>query len=1391
MKGRKARKGQFLILTAVVLVLALILISTILNTAILSRTEYLEPSFREVTQKISTDFPDALGGALSNATMTYKATGNMTEALLNAEISLANWRENILNEYVGFGVRLSVSDPVIELNWDTPDEGNSSITANVGLNLTTLGFSGWNDTETVEASAQVQRSPDSVIVTPNELTFNMTFVKEDGSPVTSLTNETLEINAHYVGAQQVYQTLNMSTATFRYLGNGLYNITAGIDNTIDAFQLAAYDDRGVLVCLTSSLAVPVNEAIVKSIKLTTGPSSTKADVTVVSSLNKPIQGATVYGHWAGPNVTSTDQVPEIMQTNANGIAEFTASTSSLFKQNVTKGVTENSNVGVISFNIDDVLFVPVIGVIGPATANNINGWTGVNNAKIDNEQPIVLCASASTSGSQATFSGYNFNMIPSNMTITNVWLRLDSWTPGTLDNNYISVAISNDSGTKFPWSVNVYPPTYPATPEPTPLGNYPLWIKLNSTSPLGWNVTQLQNTNFYFKLTKITVGSSATVYLDFIPIVVLYQPNYVYEPLRSVTQATAVKRGASLFVGTWSNAANALQNNTNSYAYATTASSTLILRPNAAGTYQQWATFGSGSSHFGSTSDQSDLTGVQITGNTSAKETENLQNSTQTATINNVTIYMRAKESGTTLVYNNVTFDAASSATTSAIAFSTGTTDYGTGTGETASAITINAGDFVLADVAIVGTSVTVSSITLGYGNSMSSLTSNTGDGIGNYLYYYVATTSLGSVTPRLRLSSLGAYHAWTVVDYTGVSTSSPYWANTGTSGGTSISSGSTESAATMAAKSTGRLVVSAFTGISASNSATAITIAAANSENQREVVKQSGSSSNQAVSAELEDYASDASRINKATYTDSGVTMDYNTITVTLLPARSMSWTHTVGTGSNRLLLVSIGTYNISGTPATVSSIKYGGVALTLVASDVYSTNPQVGSYLYSLTNPASGSNTINVTFSASTLAVGGSVSYFNVNQTNPIQSTGINQNSGTTQSVTVTPTGTYSKIFYASMMSYQTASYTVTGSGQTNRWTQTSSNLKGRESEKNVTGGTSQTMSWTTSSTVSWVAIGAIIVPTNTNPVEQAVILWRTHSTNYQSSAFTISRTAFTNYSKTLTINNNTGQPWTWAEVNALEIGAMATQLGATETIQVSEFWIVVNYMSAPTERYYGFGFNIPSESIIDYVDIQSDLWLQSSGNDYVNMSISRNSGVSWLPAQPFQVNPLTINEKTYHTNATGWYKWTPADLNGNGIQVNITKVTVGASEQVNLDYLALYVVYHNMPTLSPPFMHVDNITLSQQGTSPKKLQASVKIVDARLDPVLNAKVYVTITDTNGSSWVRNANTASNGIVTFSLPGIQSGHSYTLTVTNVIMTDWVYDIQINYVSSESYKVT
>lgn len=75
---------------------------------------------------------------------------------------------------------------------------------------------------------------------------------------------------------------------------------------------------------------------------------------------------------------------------------------------------------------------------------------------------------------------------------------------------------------------------------------------------------------------------------------------------------------------------------------------TETLRPNATGTYQEWDIFGTGSPrHYVRTSDISDVTGVQLTGDEVSKETENLADPILSATIDSVIAYIRATATGT------------------------------------------------------------------------------------------------------------------------------------------------------------------------------------------------------------------------------------------------------------------------------------------------------------------------------------------------------------------------------------------------------------------------------------------------------------------------------------------------------------------------------------------------------------------------------------------------------------------------------------------------------------------------------------------------------------------------------------------------------------------------
>ncbi len=213
---------------------------------------------------------------------------------------------------------------------------------------------------------------------------------------------------------------------------------------------------------------------------------------------------------------------------------------------------------------------------------------------------------------------------------------------------------------------------------------------------------------------------------------------------------------------------------------------------------------------------------------------------------------------------------------------------------------------------------------------------------------------------------------------------------------------------------------------------------------------------------------------LSKVTYDSSG------SGTSTTSP---LNWNHVVGTGNNRLLVVtiSISRDNNAASPGNVTAVTYNGVAMTQQVTDVYTStsNPQVRSYIFYLKNPASGTHQIQVTWVGSSYIVGGSASFANVDQTNPILAQNTSKNYGATQSVSVTAT-IAGQAVYGSIGSYTGSSYSLTdNAGQTNVWSQTAQRYEGKGDDQiNVSPGSS-TVGWTTSKSTGYVCLAVVINP------------------------------------------------------------------------------------------------------------------------------------------------------------------------------------------------------------------------------------------------------------------------------------------------------------------------
>ena len=180
---------------------------------------------------------------------------------------------------------------------------------------------------------------------------------------------------------------------------------------------------------------------------------------------------------------------------------------------------------------------------------------------------------------------------------------------------------------------------------------------------------------------------------------------------------------------------------------------------------------------------------------------------------------------------------------------------------------------------------------------------------------------------------------------------------------------------------------------------------------------------------------------------------------------ATTQSWTHTVGSGNNRILIVTTGSQNVN-----ANTVTFNGVALTLIGRQIDGGGATRISMWY-LLSPATGAGTIQVTYaSGSDAKVMGASSWSNVNQASPIGTFGSQSgSSGTTASVAVTSA---TNEIVVDAVSYEGLGSLTASAPQVERWNVGLIDVVGGHSSK--AGASSVTMSWTIPSSP-W-AIGAV---------------------------------------------------------------------------------------------------------------------------------------------------------------------------------------------------------------------------------------------------------------------------------------------------------------------------
>ncbi|HVG35254.1 MAG TPA: C25 family cysteine peptidase [Pyrinomonadaceae bacterium] len=200
-------------------------------------------------------------------------------------------------------------------------------------------------------------------------------------------------------------------------------------------------------------------------------------------------------------------------------------------------------------------------------------------------------------------------------------------------------------------------------------------------------------------------------------------------------------------------------------------------------------------------------------------------------------------------------------------------------------------------------------------------------------------------------------------------------------------------------------------------------------------------------------------------------------------LAARTFSWSHTIGAGTSRVLIVGVSSYtNPAAAYPAVLSVTYNGVPLTRLNDPVLqparSTDLSNGVEMFILKEPlpAAGTYTVAVNLNAGVeYAVGGSVSFNGVNQTTPNRP--FQSASGTSTTPSVVVTSATNEMVIDTVSTQFNGGTLLVGAGQTERWNGVScfGGLNSVGAGSTEPGAATTTMSWAQTNSVPW-AIGAV---------------------------------------------------------------------------------------------------------------------------------------------------------------------------------------------------------------------------------------------------------------------------------------------------------------------------
>jgi hypothetical protein len=181
-----------------------------------------------------------------------------------------------------------------------------------------------------------------------------------------------------------------------------------------------------------------------------------------------------------------------------------------------------------------------------------------------------------------------------------------------------------------------------------------------------------------------------------------------------------------------------------------------------------------------------------------------------------------------------------------------------------------------------------------------------------------------------------------------------------------------------------------------------------------------------------------------------------------------TLSWSHTIGSGDDRILIVGISGEDSSSSDLSISSVKYNNVSMSLVtgSSATAGTSTLIKTELYYMLEtdlPSSGAYTATVTYSGSVSSrTGGAISLVNVEQqaAEAVATNTVTSQAAISTNITTLTDGAW--VVDTVGCGNPSSGYTTTTSGMVERYDESSGYSSGAGSTKAVSTAGSTTMSW-----------------------------------------------------------------------------------------------------------------------------------------------------------------------------------------------------------------------------------------------------------------------------------------------------------------------------------------